>query len=254
MRFPSSPDRNRLIIDTTATRIGVTRLCEKPVRVPLTVIGFGRLVGIGSGLSLAIMLILLVVPVVSERDGVLGPTAAVAAVQEAATPGAVDADECRVAPLSTEELIALSETTGATVSIALGTPAATPEPPAGGTPADLAIVDEVTATARELVACVNAGKLPRLMALYTVSYRISFWGGVGSAEEVTRLASPTPLLPPGQQAKLVSVEDVRELPDGRVSAMTQIDDRRALMVFAEVDDRYLLDYSYELPQHSTPTP
>lgn len=106
--------------------------------------------------------------------------AAPAAAQEA-TPAVLPATpepaECRVEPRPTAFFVEVFEATmanpradvptfapggGGTIT---PTPIGTPE--GEGRAADAATIAGVTATAREYVACLNAGDLPRLFALYS---------------------------------------------------------------------------------------
>ena len=123
-------------------------------------------------------------------------------------------DECTVAPRALEEFDALAQTP------------APEEPPdateTGGEPADEATRAAITATARELVACSNAGDILRRLALYS-DERLRFAYPDGPTRALEMIAkSPLPLAEADRVA-LVSVEDVRQLADGRVSARMTVD-------------------------------
>ncbi len=142
-----------------------------------------------------------------------------------------------------------------------GTQVATPTLPEGGSPADAATVDLVTATAREGVACLNAGDFSRLFSLYSDQYLLAVWGGVDGpdlsddaiAARIQALSSPVPQ-PKDEQLVLIAVEDVRILPDGHVLA-TVINNRGGSRTnFVKVGDRYLIDWAYALPNEGTPVP
>lgn len=167
--------------------------------------------------------------------------------------GAAQSEDCRVEPRSLEEYAALAAGEAQAVSATpiLGTP---PPLPVSGTSADPAVITDVSETVAQLVACTNAGDLLRLAALYSDEALARFGGAGGeSLEQLTRLATPEPL-PAEREAVLESVEDVRVLPDGRVTAVTTVNGRRNLLEFVEEDGRYLVNFSWELPAEGTPSP
>jgi len=123
-------------------------------------------------------------------------------------------DECTVAPRALEEFDALAQTP------APGEPLDATE--TGGEPADEATRAAITATARELVACSNAGDILRRLALYS-DERLRFAYPDGPTRALEMIAkSPLPLAEADRVA-LVSVENVRLLTDGRVSARMTVD-------------------------------
>ena len=123
-------------------------------------------------------------------------------------------DECTVAPRALEEFDALAQTP------APGEPPDATE--TGGEPADEATRAAITATARELVACSNAGDILRRLALYS-DERLRFAYPDGPTRALEMIAkSPLPLAEADRVA-LVSVENVRLLTDGRVSARMTVD-------------------------------
>jgi len=166
----------------------------------------------------------------------------------------VDQSLCRVEPRPVEDFLAVAGTPGAVSSMLLGTPVATPPPPGvgSGVPASQDVVEEVSGTASELVACLNAGDIRRVTALYTEDNFRRLFGGIGQ-EEVRSLIESADPLPPDQRITLTSVADVRVLDDGRVSALTTVGDAKSLSIFLEIDGRYRLDYSYSLPASATPS-
>src|SRR5829696_2932394 len=122
--------------------------------------------------------------------------------------------ECTVTPRTLDEFNTLAQTP------------APVEPPdaasAGGEPADEAMRAAVTATARELVACSNAGDILRRLALYSDD-RLRFAYPDGPTRALEMIAeSPLPLAE-AERVALVSVDDVRQLPDGRASARVTVD-------------------------------
>jgi hypothetical protein len=123
-------------------------------------------------------------------------------------------DECTIAPRTLDEFKTLPQTP------------APAEPPdaseAGGEPADKATRAAITATARELVACSNAGDILRRLALYSDD-RLRFAYPDGPTRALEMMAkSPLPVAE-AERVALVSVDDVRRLADGRVSARVTVD-------------------------------
>jgi uncharacterized cupredoxin-like copper-binding protein len=147
---------------------------------------------------------------------VLGVMVVPRAFAQDATPATgevIDPSQCEVEPRSVESIAQL-----------IGTPTAegdaTPAVSAGDAPtgeeADQATVDAVTATYRELVACLNAGDFLRVYALYTDAYlqRTLAGGGFDLAQlEATPVPSEEQ-----QRTSLVAVSEVRQLDGDRVAA------------------------------------
>ncbi len=192
----------------------------------------------------------------ADPSNPFGHGSALAAFQDA-TPSAssvtIDPAECRVEPRPLAGFESVIGTPGAVSAILMGTPIATGEIPSGGTPADPAVVDAVTATAREFLACANAGDMRRAAALLTDDAFRQFYGGIDQRDVAELAGIPTPL-PMELRASSVAVEDVRVLEDGRVTAVTEINGGRNVLIFVATGDRYLLDASAELPAAGTPTP
>ena len=171
----------------------------------------------------------------------LGGLVAAPVRAQQATPEVVDPAQCQVQARPAEFFQQLA---------ANATPQATPggatnptPPPVEGQPADQATVDAVTATYRELVACLNAGDYLRAYALYTDGYlqrnfRPDSLAAIGATpvpvEESTRIA-------------FAGVREVVMLPDGRVGALVDVTTPGASgvtttnTVFARVGDRFLID-------------
>lgn len=121
------------------------------------------------------------------------------------TPSAAD---CVVAPLPY----------GSLPVVATGT---TPVPATSGTGAT-ADPEQIAAVIRTLeiqIGCVNAGDIPRALAMTGGPYRDSLLGqyGTPTAPEYALLATPLPLAPAAVIA-IVSVDEVVALPDGTLSA------------------------------------
>ena len=121
---------------------------------------------------------------------------------------------CLIAPRTLDEIAALSQTAG---------PA---EPPnateTGGVPADQQTVAAITAVAREMVACSNAGDILRRLALYSDN-RLRFAYPDGPNQALTAIADKPLPVTVYDRVALTSVDDVRTLDDGRVSARVRVD-------------------------------
>jgi hypothetical protein len=136
-----------------------------------------------------------------------------ASAQEATPPTGevVPAAECQVPARDFTELNQL-----------IGTPTARATPDVEqadqpqGEKADQATVDAVTATYRQLVACINAGDFARVYALYSEGYLRELL----SAGEISLDQFQATPAPPAeqQQTSLVGVSDVRRLEGDFVSA------------------------------------
>lgn len=167
----------------------------------------------------------------------------------AASRDAPGAEACLIEPRTLDAMAAIS-----------ATPAAAPPPAspvATGGPADQATLDGVTATARELVACSNAGDSMRRLALYSDNrLRASYPDGPTPALE--RLAQGPLAVPEFERVALLRLEDVQPLADGRVSARVTIDnpllhthglatpganpqEDSARVIFVLQDGRWLID-------------
>jgi hypothetical protein len=160
--------------------------------------------------------------------GVLGSVATSPAAAVRAE--VVDPAECRVALRSPASIAALIGTP------ASGGPDATPDPVLmrvdrenelpQGRPADAETVTAIVEVERQLVACNNAGDLPRILALLTddaarmlLGFPIENVAGVETvADQVATPASP---LDPDEWIALFPVRDVRVLTDGRVGAIVE---------------------------------
>jgi copper transport protein len=123
-------------------------------------------------------------------------------------------DECTVSPRTLEEFQTLAQAP------------APAEPPdaseTGGEPVDEATRAAIAGAARELVACSNAGDILRRLALYSDD-RLRFAYPDGPTRALESIAkSPLPLSE-AERVALVSVDDVRQLADGRVSALVTVD-------------------------------
>ena len=152
-----------------------------------------------------------------------------------------DPSECEVVPRPTDELLALAGSP--TPRSRTEEPAATPAALQTDAAVDAAVVEEIAATTRELVACLNAGDLRRAYALWTDDL-LREGGGI-EPEEI--LAEPE-ALPERERTAFLAVTYVRPLADGRVGAALVIDDPQtsspadvSFGIFERVGDRWLLD-------------
>ena len=169
------------------------------------------------------------------------------AVAQEASPAAgevVEATECRVEPLTDDYLLGFVATPASDATPApdvAGSPAPFTEPE--GEPAGEAEIEAVTATVRELVACLNAADYRRVYALYTEQYLARNFAGLPQ-ERV--LATPAAAAQVTENA-LVAIENVIVLPDGRLAAQIQMASGSEALpvslysVFAQVEDRWLID-------------
>ncbi|MBA2519750.1 MAG: hypothetical protein H0V24_08790 [Chloroflexia bacterium] len=170
--------------------------------------------------------------------------------------------DCTVQPRRRRDLIDLAMATpGIARSLASGAEVAGPALPPAGVPADPGIVDSVTATAREMVACYNDGNLRRLFALYSEEYLFQVWGGFAgpnpSRAELEQtldfISRPAPQ-PEASRLAFIAVEDVRELPDGDVSALVHLSSGSSRSVFAYSDGWYQLVWAHPVPGTEAPAP
>jgi hypothetical protein len=160
------------------------------------------------------------------------------------------AAECTVQPRSEEELRALFREVAATPlpdSVEL-TRSEAPQ----GEPADAQTVEEINATWRTFVACLNAGDQARMFALYSdemVRRQLVVDIGFGVTEDALfdfLAATPSPL-PSGQGASFEPFTDVVVLSDGRVAAIGPGEEgRSAVRVFARQGDHWVIDDWYDL--------
>jgi hypothetical protein len=166
------------------------------------------------------------------------------------------AEGCAVAPRTLAELRAWA-TPGAGPQIfpaGDATPAATPN---AGIAADAATVQGITATVEQLVACNNAGDIMRQLALYTDARLRQAYPNGPTADLEAMAATPVPVSALSRVAVL-NISDVRQLPDGRVTATVVLDNPAqhndslttptvnsqrdvAHLTFVQQDGRWLVD-------------
>ena len=164
----------------------------------------------------------------------------------------VPAAECLIEPRSAEEVFGL---TGMTEGVE-------PPPPAG---VDLPIplgealagpdTEGIAATAREWLACINAGDNLRIAALLTDAGIGDYFGrGPVDADRVedarSRLSGdPAPRTVENELIRLLAITDVSRLDDGRIAAFVVINEpillprgpETLLLIFTEDGDRWRID-------------
>lgn len=177
-----------------------------------------------------------------------------------------DPAECKVAPRSAEQLLELirSEEASRRTRQEVAYPILLYD-----APSDPPVVEEITATARELIACLNAGDPRRAYALYSDQFVRR--GADLLPEDVDGPPAP---LPDSERVALLEVSYVRPFEDGRVGAVLVIDDPQApapaesfFAIFAWNGGHWVLDdlpdpYAVEVegsvrrvsPDDATPAP
>ena len=221
-------------------------------------------------------ILILVLAVVALNAAVL--PAGVAAQDDQATPGArparqargVPAEECRVEPRSGDEVLALLGLAEAATQASPQPRTPVPAPP--WTAADDETAAAVEMTAREWLACINADDNLRIAALMSDAALTRFFAsalGAAAKAEVIEAARANLVGTPTaraeeEQVRLVSVNDVALLDDGRIAASVVINEpalrprgqETLLLIFTPVEDRLLIDDIIQLsvvpPPAATP--
>lgn len=165
--------------------------------------------------------------------------------------------ECRAVPRSPQSVVALTTLPHPHPSGGDGTPRADdPTSPdlLAGEVDNAATIAGVRATAREAIACLNAGDVLRRLALYSDDGVRRVVDRYGAPADVT-LAGTTPVpLAVSQRVALVDVRDVQVLRDGRIHATVVQDapadprhEEPSTVIFVEHGDRWLIDDVVVLP-------
>jgi hypothetical protein len=170
---------------------------------------------------------------------------------------AIDPAECRAEPRSPDEQIALWYAPDAAGTPVLAAPAPdqdrfpTSVPVPLGEPADAATVAAVTATVREIIACINSGHVTRAFWLFTDDLVRHLGPPPGTSVEDARafLTAPVDPLPTELRLRLIAVTDVSVMADGRIGAIVIYDDptgppeglETELLIFVEESGRWLVD-------------
>jgi hypothetical protein len=189
-------------------------------------------------------------------------TPATRLVTPPAPPAAVPAAACTVAPRTAGAVAEIVATADRAKATPLPSTAAYTQP--AGVPADAATVAGVTATVRQLAACVNAGDFMRFLALFTDDALRRY-----AADLALPLKADDPRITPdpstNDRVAVEGVADVLVLPDGRVSALVKLPNLTAAsspaadltlqLIFVHQDDRWLIDELVPIaPAPSTWTP
>jgi hypothetical protein len=154
---------------------------------------------------------------------------------------------CKIAPRTIESLNAIvealpSDGTDVRVPVRFG--------PGEGDPADELTVQDVTKVAVEMAACLNAGDVLRLYALFSDD-------GLKPAlvpDDLFQAEAATPAaLAKDDQFAMPIVWDVRVQEDGRVTALVDLDGEVALITFTWNGERYLIDlFDDQIASDATP--
>lgn len=181
---------------------------------------------------------------------VAAPVAVSAARQDAVPP-----TPCTVQPRTEADIAALvaaaPTTPGGDEERASDAWATSPADLPQGELADPATVAAVTAAAREFAGCLNAGDIPRWLALMTDRLLPKVVGSFGMAALLEATGTPIPGEIPEPKIVTVRIADARVLPDGRVGAVVAWTVRQApgeqplpeanFHIFQRVGTHWLLD-------------
>ncbi len=181
------------------------------------------------------------------------------ATDESETP---QAGSCDVKPRSIESMLTLAGTPEVGQATPTGGETRPPDGLTDGPPADAGAVEGIRATLDELAACIAEGETRQGLALFTDDYiRRSVKREPADVTAQDEARPPVITIHPGvprtvrvafNGAPSVRDEDLRTLSDDRVGAVLGSPDDRddsaleeavpaAFIVFAEVDDRWLID-------------
>ncbi len=165
-------------------------------------------------------------------------------------PRMVAAEECVSEPRAFDDIAAILNLDGEGIP----QPEATTITPPLGEIVDSATDIQIKEAARELLACFNAGDIPRAATLMTENgIKRSYWGLTIDDENRTLArerisAEPTPRAPE-YFVRLITVTDASLLPDGRVAAFVVINEpllppqgpETLLFIFANQDGVWKID-------------
>jgi hypothetical protein len=168
----------------------------------------------------------------------------------AENPRLVAPSECVAEPRDFDDIATILNLDGEGVPA----PAMTQITPPLGQIADVATTISIKEAARQVLACFNAGDIPRAAGLMTESgVRRAYWGLTIDAEnrELARTRITAPPEPRAEDAlvRLITVTDVSILPDGRITAFVVLNEpllppagpETLLFVFANQDEQWLVD-------------
>jgi len=184
---------------------------------------------------------------------VTGPVIAQESTPEAdgsENPRLVAPSECVAEPRAYEDIASILALDGDGVPA----PAVTQITPPLGEVADAETSISIKEAARHVLACFNAGDIPRAAGLMTENgVRRAYWGLTIDTEnrELARTRITAPPEPRAEDAlvRLITVTDVSLLPDGRIAAFVVLNEpllpppgaETLLFVFTNQDGRWLVD-------------
>ena len=184
---------------------------------------------------------------------VTGPVLAQEGTPEAdgaENPRLVAPSECVAEPRAYEDIATILVLDGDGVPA----PAITQITPPLGEVADGKTSISIREAARQVLACFNAGDIPRAAGLMTENgVRRAYWGLTIDAENRelarTRIAAPPEPRDEEARLRLITVTDVSLLPDGRIAAFVVLNEpllpppgpETLLFIFANQDGRWLVD-------------
>ena len=165
-------------------------------------------------------------------------------------PRLVAPSECVAEPRAYDDIAAILELDGEGVPA----PAITQITPPLGDNADVETSISIKEAARHVLACFNAGDIPRAAGLMTENgVRRAYWGLTIDAEnrELARTRIAAAPEPRAEEAlvRLITVTDVSILPDGRIAAFVVLNEpllppagpETLLFIFASQDGQWLVD-------------
>jgi hypothetical protein len=165
-------------------------------------------------------------------------------------PRLVAPSECTGEPRAYEDVAAILDIEGAGVPA----PAMTQITPPLGEIADIETSISIKEAARHVLACFNAGDIPRAAGLMTENgVKRAYWGLTIDQEnrELARTRIAAAPEPRAEEAlvRLITVTDVSTLPDGRIAAFVVLNEpllppagpETLLFVFANQDGQWLVD-------------
>jgi hypothetical protein len=182
----------------------------------------------------------------------------------------ISPDACYVDPMPVEDLISVLGLDGGGIEPAPVMFVTSPL----GTPADATTTGRITSAVRGLMACINAGDLPRTATWMTSRGIQRVFAGL-TTDAMTRVAAQARLTAEpeardrDQWLRLLAVSDVSTLPDGRVAAFVVFNDpvlppsgaETVLVVYSQGGGGWLLDDWIDFsivplptPTGATPTP
>lgn len=184
---------------------------------------------------------------------VTGPVLAQESTPEAdgaENPRLVAPSECVAEPRTYEDIAAILTLDGDGVPA----PAITQITPPLGEVVDTETAITIRKAARQVLACFNAGDIPRAAGLMTENgVRRAYWGLTINAENRavarTRISATPEPRAEDARLRLITVTDVSLLPDGRLAAFVVLNEpllpppgpETLLFVFANQDGRWLVD-------------